>query len=420
MKNPENSKYTVYAVLLSLLSSAAIWAQNEMTQHDPLLLGAVIALFACYTAAFRCGERSAGIYISGFLFALFMVLGKLSALQDARNPAVWILIRFFGFWAMFTAILTVVFHRLASVELIDFTATSRSARQCRLVFLAVFLFISAVYSLWWLYEYPGNTSADSNVQLMQAMGLFALRSDHPAVSTLFLKLIYVPALSLFNGNQNAALALYTAVQSLIMAAIYAYVAESVYEFGCKKGIVISIVILYALHPIYGSYSITVTKDVLFSGFLTSFGTTLWRIIRKYKYMGRKAKVWEIILLYLSGLLAGLFRNHTHYAFLLLFPFFFLVFRKRNRFVQFMPAVVFLLALLITGPLYSALHIGYMDVVESVSLPVQHISRVICDGNTLTDEQIQLLSKVVDMDRVKETYNPMVSDPIRSLSEKPAM
>ena len=151
--------------------------------------------------------------------------------------------------------------------------------------------------------------------------------------------------------------------------------------------------------------------MLFSGWITGFCVTLWRLLQKEK---AAIRAWEIVLLFLFALAASLFRNKCYYAFLLLFPLLFMQFRKKNRWVQAMPVVVFAIALFIDGPLFSALSIKHSDSVEALSIPAQHIARVISDGHELTDEQRELLSHAVDIDAVAETYNENVSDPIKNL------
>ena len=410
-------KYTkTVSALLSALASAAIWAHLDMSSYEPLLLAVFASLYFLFSAAIVRIERKITLPAAalGFVFSLFTLLGNLDALAEQKTYALWCVIRFFGFWSMYYAMLTLVFGKLSSVSLMcgdSAEISGRTSKKCRKVFAFSFILIAIFYAIWWLYEFPGNTSPDSNDQIMQVMGITPLESNHPAVSTLFIGIVFNAGLKLFSGNQNSALALYTAAQLLIMAAIFAYVAESVYEMGLKKGAVYFVLAVYLLHPVYASYSITVFKDVLFSGWITGFCVTLWRLLQKEK---AAVRAWEIVLLFFFALAASLFRNKCYYAFLLLFPLLFMQFCKKNRWVQAMPIVVFAIALFIDGPLFSALNIKHLDSVESLSIPAQHIARVIADGHELTDEQKELLSHAVDIDAVAETYNENVSDPIKNL------
>lgn len=52
------------------------------------------------------------------------------------------------------------------------------------------------------------------------------------------------------------------------------------------------------------------------------------------------------------------------------------------------------------------------IVDSLSIPLQQISRVIVDGYEITDEQEELLSNVIEVDKISEVYLYYVSDPIK--------
>ena len=55
-----------------------------------------------------------------------------------------------------------------------------------------------------------------------------------------------------------------------------------------------------------------------------------------------------------------------------------------------------------------------DFVESLSIPVQQIARVISNGEALTDSQYSKLSCYINIDKITETYTTSVSDGIKNL------
>lgn len=71
-------------------------------------------------------------------------------------------------------------------------------------------------------------------------------------------------------------------------------------------------------------------------------------------------------------------------------------------------------MIVKGPVMNKVGIEQSDAIEALSIPAQHIARVIVDGGRLTKEQEDLLSNVVDIDRVEETYTAHISDPIKTL------
>jgi len=72
------------------------------------------------------------------------------------------------------------------------------------------------------------------------------------------------------------------------------------------------------------------------------------------------------------------------------------------------------ALIIKIPVYNALHVTPPDTIESLSIPAQHIAGTLHDGAELTPEENELLSHIVDVSRISETYVSEISDPVKNL------
>lgn len=406
-------------VLAAVLSFCAVWAQLGLSSREPLLLFVFASMLFLYRKSFACDQKRILIaaYICGILFAVFSVLGNLDALSDRRAPELWTLIRFAGLALFYSNLLTVIFSKLKDTQLTMGKNEYRnmSAKRRIQVFLLCWLPIFLCFGIWWLYEYPGNTSPDSNHQIMQAMGLIPLSSQHPAVSTLVLGLFFNLGMKLFSGDQNAALALYTAFQMLFMSAVFAYLLETLYEARIKKWVIVCVLFVYLLYPHHGSYSITVWKDVMFAGWGTALCVSIWRLILRCTNEHSSGQIsFDLVMLYISALGASMYRNKIYYAFFLLLPLFYLAFRKKSTAAWLMPLIVPIIAIIINGPVFASFDISHNDFIESHSLPAQHIARVIKDGHSLTDEQYELLSKVVDIEAVPEVYNSGISDPIKAL------
>ena len=66
------------------------------------------------------------------------------------------------------------------------------------------------------------------------------------------------------------------------------------------------------------------------------------------------------------------------------------------------------------PVLKAPDVAQPDTIESLSVPLQQISRTVLEGRPLTPEQRELLNQVVDVDRIQETYIGRISDPMKAL------
>lgn len=71
-------------------------------------------------------------------------------------------------------------------------------------------------------------------------------------------------------------------------------------------------------------------------------------------------------------------------------------------------------LIVLGPVISAFHVIPVDTVEALSIPLQHIARIIVDEKPLTEEQIELIEKLAPVEEIKQAYRPTISDPVKNL------
>ena len=267
---------------------------------------------------------------------------------------------------------------------------------------------------WFLYNFPGVMTPDSISQYSQAMGLTGYSDHHPFAHTLLIKLLLSMGMALFD-NVYAAIACYTVFQMVLMALLLCYCICVLYRYGAGRKLCLLFLIFYACVPYNGSFAVTMWKDVLFSGFLLLFALCLYRLLHLYAAGGRlKKQPGLLALLLLSGLLVCLFRSNGLYVFLLTAPFLSIVLRREWKLLLPGILAVLVLALFIKGPVYDALGVAEPAFSESLSIPAQQIARVVYEGRTLTQEQIDLLNRTVDYDSIADYYQPELSDPIKAL------
>lgn len=267
---------------------------------------------------------------------------------------------------------------------------------------------------WFLYNFPGVMTPDSISQYSQAMGLTGYSDHHPFAHTLLIKLLLSMGMALFD-NVYAAIACYTVFQMVLMALLLCYCIFILYRYGAGRKLCLLFLIFYACVPYNGSFAVTMWKDVLFSGFLLLFALCLYRLLHLYAAGGRlKKQPGLLALLLLSGLLVCLFRSNGLYVFLLTAPFLVIVLRREWKLLLPGILAVLVLALFIKGPVYDALGVAEPAFSESLSIPAQQIARVVYEGRTLTQEQIDLLNRTVDYDSIADYYQPELSDPIKAL------
>ena len=267
---------------------------------------------------------------------------------------------------------------------------------------------------WFLYNFPGVMTPDSISQYSQAMGLTGYSDHHPFAHTLLIKLLLSMGMALFD-NVYAAIACYTVFQMVLMALLLCYCICILYRYGAGRKLCLLFLIFYACVPYNGSFAVTMWKDVLFSGFLLLFALCLYRLLHLYAAGERlKKQPGLLALLLLSGFLICLFRSNGLYVFLLTAPFLSIVLRREWKLLLPGILAVLVLALFIKGPVYDALGVAEPAFSESLSIPAQQIARVVYEGRTLTQEQIDLLNRTVDYDSIADYYQPELSDPVKAL------
>ena len=108
------------------------------------------------------------------------------------------------------------------------------------------------------------------------------------------------------------------------------------------------------------------------------------------------------------------RSNGLYAFFFLFAVSVFVFFRKSKAVIGIMGAALAASLIIKEPVYNSMNVKPVDTIEALSIPSQQIAAVISYNRTLTDEQYELLSKVVEVDKIKDAYLNCVSDPVKDL------
>lgn len=271
-----------------------------------------------------------------------------------------------------------------------------------LVFISIF-FINIIHL--YLVEYPGTLTPDSTNQMRQIFsGVYS--NHHPFWHTMVIKLFVQLGMILFN-DLNAAVTVYFIWQIVFMAAAFAYAIMTLYQIGVSKFWLIGSYSIFAFMPYNIANLISMLKDIPFGGAMLIFVVSLYRIVKGIGNTKINYSVFGI-----SVLLSSIWRSNGFLA-LLATAFVFLFFLwKKNRRILLIMFVALLAGWTLNNPVLSVLNVEQPDLVESLSIPVQQVARVIYDGNPLTDEEYNLLSKVVDVEEIPQLYTDWLSDPIK--------
>ena len=101
------------------------------------------------------------------------------------------------------------------------------------------------------------------------------------------------------------------------------------------------------------------------------------------------------LFFITGILISLLRGNGFYAYVLCIPFIIFFMKKKRVQTGLICIATVFLEIFEKGPVMEHNKVVQPDTIEALSIPAQHIARVITDGGELTQEQEELLSKVVE-------------------------
>lgn len=277
------------------------------------------------------------------------------------------------------------------------------------IYVLSILLISTI-NLFFLFmcKYPGNITPDSLQSIGQSLSN-SYSNKHPFYFTMIVKFFQVLGLKLTN-NINISVVLFSVFQVVFMAACFSFIILTLYQMQISKKIIVGCLLFYTMMPYHIMYSFTMWKDVMFGGFVLLYITATFRIL---KNVGNYKNIDKIVLL-IGGIGTCLFRSNGWFVFLLTVLCAIVLFGKTRKRMCALLATILIITFILKHPILSYLNVSQPDTIESLSVPAQQIARVVVDHNDLSEEQRELLGKIVNVEAISETYLPYISDPIKNL------
>lgn len=250
---------------------------------------------------------------------------------------------------------------------------------------------------------------DSWSSIAQTTGEVPLSNAHPIIFTGFVS-IFIHIGQLFGSVELGAI-LFSLVQSIILAMIFAQIIVWMRKEKMGRGFIIATFLFYAILPINAIAGTIMWKDILFAGFGLIFLLLLRQLyIEKDAFFTKKRIAYFILFAFLFCA----WRNNGIYAYaassILVIAFSQKTFFKiRYLLLMFSPILLFIvysaLSSLISQPTSQA---------EALSVPLQQIARTVkYAGNTLSADDKAAIGEILPYDKLSGEYNPNLSDPVKS-------
>lgn len=379
-----NTYYSIY-LLCAVLAGICRWQNHSMV--DPVS---------------PCKYNWPVFALSAF-FALAVVIGNYSLFSPwaAVQSKVSAMAVFCGGVCVAEPILRYMFRRLP-------LATAMNNRNhCGYAFLICFLLIVGI-DLGYLFfvQYPGVLTNDSVSTVEQILGVSDYNNVMPFWHTMAVKVFFDLGWALF-GEINAAIATVHVAQIFFLAFSMAFAFMTLYQIGLPRGLLGVVLIFYGFIPYNIVYSVTLWKDVPFAAATLLFATGLYRVLKvdDWKWLNYGA-------LTVGAVGFSLIRTNGWYAFAVTVLVMWALLRKNNRRVLWLLGIILLVTWLMLNPLLDILGVSGMDLTEAFAISMQQIARVVVTQENITQEEMELLGVLFDLDVVMDEYLPHIVDPIK--------
>lgn len=378
------------------------------TYYSVYLLCALMGALCLYdnqTAGLYCNGRQrvalgifAALFSGAVALANYALFEPLTVLQNLFDLACVLV----GGWVVGYQILLCLLRRL------PLEGCREDRRHPAVVFLLVFAAVAVIDLAYLLLAlYPGMVTTDSFSTLRQVLGIDGYDNVMPFWHTVTVQIFVELGLRLF-GDINAAVALFHGVQILFMAACFGYAIMTLYQMGAPRWLLAVTFALYALMPHNIVYSVTLWKDIPFAGAAVLLVTALYRLMKR---IGRHS--WLDWLAFVVGAMGfSLWRTNGWYAFAVLTILMLLMLRRRQKTLLIVMMVVLVLCWVLIGPALDSWGVKGTNFVEAFGIPMQQIARVLHNGHSLPDGDMEMLSQIFLVERTAEVYDPLTVDPVK--------
>ena len=298
------------------------------------------------------------------------------------------------------------------------------------VFLFFFLVCFFCYLPFFLMYYPTWYNNDAVWQTQQILGMVPRSNHHPFFHTLIIQFFFGIGYRL-SGTVTGGLAFYTFWQMTVMALVFAFILYRLYKRGTRLLWLIAALLFYAVLPFNAVLTICMGKDEFFAAALFFYTwTTTESAFLEPDVPGKKGNLCYAAY-FAAGLLVCLLRSNGIFIFLGTSVILLICDCWKKKFTRKYlagktaqkaalmkkygcTALILLCFLIWRGPVLNALDVEPPDTIEGLTMPVQHLACTYLKGGELTEEEKEMIGRVVPLERLEEAYNPYLFDPLKAL------
>lgn len=280
------------------------------------------------------------------------------------------------------------------------------------VFLLSFVFLALLWViLAFLPCYPAICTTDTEDIFKMILGLpfeanhfryDALNNHHPAFYVLLIAIPFWIG-SVLGFTEPMIVGCAALLHLLTLALLCGLIQGKLWVMTKSRAFCLLTFAFFLLNPLIVLYSVTLWKDVVFSGvFVVYVLELLSLLIARRDFFSSRS---DIAVLGITTLLCLLLRNNAFAVIVPMAVILCLVLRDSLKPLLILFSSAILLGAIIVGPLYSILGIKSGHFSESLSIPLQQIARVAADASAdLSEDQYAYLDELLPFEQYEERYN----------------
>ena len=312
--------------------------------------------------------------------------------------------------AFLIAVISVLNTGLARPE----SGAERKTSGSVLFFWALFVFLLIAWLPYTLTFVPFGVFSDTNSVIRQAAGDKVLTNHHPVLYTFMWRAAFNIGKML--GPEDLYLKLFSVLQELAAAAVYAYCIFRLRALNAGRHLVILSTLFWAFMPLVPLYVASLWKDTLFCIALLAFTLWLTGVVCTHEaiYASEKVPLGHLVTFAVSSLLMIFLRNNGLYIFIASSVVLLLYLVSKYGLRKLFPltavfAGVLVFTLVITGPVYDHFGLNVDEKVESYGIPLQQTAYIDVTDGRISPQDQAFLDKLIPKESLKEAYNPLSVD-----------
>ncbi len=396
-------------VILSMFAYVSLYLQGFMALNHTISFFMFVIILLAYLKSDIGNKEYCKDFIVlsiflGFLYTIGKQLYEIRYVNHINYIREFLRIKSMVSWIGNSAIIYLVLINVipAFLKYNIFTKEKESKR---------FLLTTTIILLGWLPYYilffPGILTFDSLGQLRMINGLQLLTNHHPVISTVFMAIPYKIVYAI-TKNVNIAVGAISLTQMILMACIFSYTLSFLRKRNVNIKVRAIILAYFTLFPVNALYSITLWKDILFSGLILLLTLELIKITEKKDQLTLKNTVSFIII----SILTNLFRNNAIYMYFILIIITMIVFRKQWKYFVKAFAIILVSYFMISGPVYNYFRIEKSSSTEYIAIPLQQIGRMAYKNVKFNKKETKLLNNLIGVEILRKNYNAEIVDSIK--------